>query len=306
MWRRLKSSSIVDDDYTNKVSGLVSEIIFYTLLVLSLLIWFSIVWIDFWWILWWISFGIWFAFKEILWNLIAWVLVLTNNEFKLWDVIVVEDKKKEYFWRIEEITIRYTVIRTFDLRKVIVPNLTLITQPVRTYDSEEIVRLDLNFTLHYGTNINQAQTIIKEAVNSIDYVKEKASTKVSVTAFGDHGLEMLVYFYFDPKWWMLIYSAKSWVFNAIFEALKAHDMIIPYPHTTVTVDHNDTNLLGSMLYVAKESQHFHDTNTQLHDMVQHTQDNPPQQSSTKPENKTDNTTNKKTNKTDTTDNSENK
>jgi small conductance mechanosensitive channel len=94
----------------------------------------------------------------------AGIMVLTNKEFKLGDIIVIEDDQ-EYFGRVEEITIRYTVIRTFDLRKVIIPNLTLITKPVRTYDSEEIIRLETIFTVHYGTDLYQATKIIVAAVN---------------------------------------------------------------------------------------------------------------------------------------------
>jgi len=30
--------------------------------------------------------------------------------------------------------------------------------------------------------------------------------------------------------------------------------VIPYPHSTITVDHNDKNLIGTMLYVDKESE----------------------------------------------------
>lgn len=251
--RRLKSNSIVDDEYTSKVSGLVGEIIFYTLLVLALLIWFMIVGIDFGRILWGISFWIWFAFKEILWNLIAWILVLTNKEFKLGDIIVVEDDTQEYFGRIEEITIRYTVIRTFDLRKVIVPNLTLILKPVKTYDSEEVVRLQTVLTVHYGTNLRDACELIKEAVNEVEYVKEKDSTRVSIRQFAESGAEILIFFYIDPKSWMLIETAISGIHHAIFEMFKKEGIVIPYPHTTLTVDYNDKNLLGSMLYVAKEA-----------------------------------------------------
>lgn len=250
---RLKSHSIVDDEYTGKVSWLVGEIIFYTLLILSLLIWFTILGIDFGWILWWISFGIWFAFKDILWNLIAGILVLTNKEFKLWDVIVIDDEKKDYFGRIEEITIRYTVVRTFDLRKVIIPNLTLITKPIRTYDSEEVIRLETTFTVHYWTDVETSLDLIKKAVNGVSFVKEKSSTKVTVKEFWKHGLEMLVYFYFDPKSGMLIPSAISEVHAAIFAMFQQEGIVIPYPHSTLTVDYNDKNLLWSMIYVAKES-----------------------------------------------------
>lgn len=251
--KRLKSHSIVDDEYTWKLSGLVGEIIFYTLLVIIILVWFTILGIDFWWILWWISFGIWFAFKDILWNLIAWVLVLTNKDFRLGDVIVIDDDNKEYFGRIEEITIRYTVLRAFDLRKVIVPNLTLVTKPIRTYDSEDVIRLETMVTVHYWTNVASAMKLITAAVNGLDYIKERKSTKVTVQKFADSWIDLLIYFYIDPKWWMLVPTAISGVHEAVFEAFSSEWVTIPYPHRTLTVDYNDKNLLGSMIYVAQEA-----------------------------------------------------
>lgn len=250
--RQLKAKSVVDDSYTDKVSGLVGEIVFYTMLTLALIIGFMIMDIDLWWILWGISFGIWFAFKEILWNLIAGILVLTNKEFKLGEIISVDDDKYDYFWRIEEITIRYTVIRTFDLRKVIIPNLTLITRPVRTFDSEEAVRLDTIISVHYQTDLHQATEWIREAVNAVSYVKEKESTRVSIKKFGDHGIDILIYFYFDPKAGMLIQTAKSGIHQAVYDMFLEKGIVIPYPHQVVTFDHNDKNLLGSLLYVGKE------------------------------------------------------
>ncbi|HCB51916.1 TPA: hypothetical protein DEP21_05130 [Patescibacteria group bacterium] len=50
-----------------------------------------------------------------------------------------------YFGRIEEITIRYTVIRTLDLRQVIIPNMTLISTPIKTFSSEDLVKLTAIF-----------------------------------------------------------------------------------------------------------------------------------------------------------------
>jgi small conductance mechanosensitive channel len=250
--RQLKAKSVVDDTYTDKVSGLVGEIVFYTMLTLALIIGFMIMDIDLWWILWGISFGIWFAFKEILGNLIAGILVLTNKEFKLGEIISVDDDKYDYFGRIEEITIRYTVIRTFDLRKVVIPNLTLITRPVRTYDSEEAVRLDTVVTVHFQTDLHDATERIKEAVNSVSYVKEKESTRVSIQKFTERGADILIYFYFDPKAGMLIQTAKSGVHQAIYDMFKEKGIVIPYPHQVMTFDHNDKNLLWSLLYVGKE------------------------------------------------------
>lgn len=251
--RRIRLHSIVDDDdYTKKVSGLVGDIVFYTLTIFAIFIWFSIVGVDFSFMLWWISFGLWFAFKDILGNLLAGLMVLTNNDYKLWDIIVIDDDKKEYFWRIEELTIRYTVIRTFDLRKVIIPNLKMVTKPIRTYDAEELIRLETKVTIHYNTSVEFAIETITAAVNAVSFVKEKKNTRVMLQNMWDHGLEMLIFFYVDPSGGMLIPVVLSEVNEAIFASFTQANIVIPYPHTAITVDHNDKNLLWSALYVMKE------------------------------------------------------
>lgn len=250
--KRIRANSIWDDEYTRKVSWLIGEVIFYTLIIFSVLIGFMIIQVDFWRILWWISFGIWFAFKDILWNLLAGILVLTNKEYRLWDIIEVDfEWEKTYFGRIEEITIRYTVIRTFDLRKVIVPNLSMVMNPVRTYDGEELVRLETSLTIHYETKVERWLDKIKSAVNSLKFIKEKDSTKVMLKAMGNHGLEIRVFFYIDPTEGKLIPVAQSEVNDAIYDMFRKEGIVIPYPHSTITVDHNDKNLLGSALWLSK-------------------------------------------------------
>ena len=157
-----------------------------------------------------------------------------------------------YFGRIEEITIRYTVVRTFDLRKVILPNIHMVMNPVRTYDGEDLVRLETSFTVHYSTDVQAAVSVMKEAVNALDFVREKESTKIMITKMGDHGLEIRVFFYMDPSEGKLIPIAQSEVNDAIYAKLIKEGIVIAYPHQVITVDHNDKNLIGTMLYVDKE------------------------------------------------------
>jgi len=97
--------------------------------------------------------------------------VLTNKEFRLGDIIEVDYDQNTYFGRIEEITIRYTVIRMFDLRKVIIPNIDMVMNPVRTYDGEDLVRLETSFTVHYSTDVHL--TCVREGERKYqDYDKE--------------------------------------------------------------------------------------------------------------------------------------
>lgn len=113
--------------------------------------------------------------------MIAGLLVLTTKEYKIGDLIEFQDESNNnYFGRIEEITIRYSVLRTLDLRRVIIPNLDLITRPVKTYDSEEIIRLDFIVGLGYEVDLNKAFEICKQAINELDWTTEKEHTRVTI------------------------------------------------------------------------------------------------------------------------------
>lgn len=251
--KRIQAHSIADDEYTKKVSLLIGNVIYYVLLIFSLLIWFEVLWFDFALILWGISFGIGFAFKEIFGNMVAGVMILTNDEFKLWDIIEIDSDDK-YFGRIEEITIRHTIIRTLDLRRVIIPNLTLVSVPIRTFDSEELVRLETELSVHKNSDLTKVIQVVVDAVNALDFVKEKESTRCLIDGMYELGGVLIrTYFYFDPKGGRIIEMALSDVNKATYEALLKNDIIIDYPHTVITVDYKDTDLMSSLLYVVQQS-----------------------------------------------------
>lgn len=246
IWNNIVES----DEYAQKIWNLVWDIIFYCLMIFSIFIWFEIIWFEVGMILWWISLWIWFAFKEILSNMIAWILILSTKEFKLWDIVEVK-WEDNYFGRIEEITIRYTVIRWFDLRRIIIPNLIMITYPIKTFTSEEVVRLETLVTIHYDTNLEKAIEIIKQAVNNLEFVQEKNSTRVIVDWFTDNWISVRVMFFIDPNTEVIYQVLISEVNKVINQACKENDINIPYPHTVITVDKNDRNLLWSIMFLMK-------------------------------------------------------
>ena len=248
----IRNSIIEDEDYIAKIGNLVWDIVFYTLATFSVFIWFDILWFDVWILIWWLSFGIWLAFKEILWNMIAGILILTTKDFTLWDIIHVEGSI-DYFWRIEEITIRYTIIREFNNQKVIIPNLTLITSPIKTFNTEEFIRLETLVSVHYDTDLEKAKQIIKETINKFSFVVNKESTTVITTEFADSGINIKALFYIDPNWNTPWPVAISKVNDAIKEAFDKNDINIPYPHTVITVDKNDQSLLKTLLFLKKSS-----------------------------------------------------
>ncbi len=237
----LKNNTIADSKHIDKIASLIWNIVFYIMVIFSLFIWFEIMWFNVGLILWWVSFGVWLAFKEILWNMIAGIMVLYTKEFKLWDIVEI-NADQVYFGRIEEITIRYTIIRTLDLREVVIPNMTLISVPIKTFSAEDLVKLEIILSVHYNSDISQAIKVITETINGFEFVKEKENTKVFVTTFWASSIDLKWLFCFDPKCWLLTDYAIWAINEKINDEFKKNNINVPYNTVTINFEKSEDKI----------------------------------------------------------------
>lgn len=233
--KRIVQNGTEGNKHMDKIWKLIHDIVFYILVIFSFFIGFEIVGFNVGLILGWISFWVWLAFKEILGNMIAGMMMLYTKEFKLGDIVEIY-ADQTYFGRIEEITIRYTIIRTLDLRQVVVPNMTLITVPIKTFSSEDLVKLSTVFGVHYSSDIPKVLTIVTETINSFVFTKEKENTKVFVSEFGSSNIDIKAFFYFDPKCG-IIPDVALWEINGkINEVFKENKIEMAYDTLTLTFE----------------------------------------------------------------------
>ncbi len=233
--KRITQNINTTNKNTDKVWKLVHDIVFYILVIFSFFVGFEIVGFNVGLIIGWVSFWVWLAFKEILGNMIAGMMILYTKEFKLWDIIEI-NADQLYFGRIEEITIRYTVIRTLDLRQVIIPNMTLISTPIKTFSSEDLVKLTAIFWVHYDSDIAKVLKVVTDTINTYQFVKEKENTKVFVSSFEDSYIEIKSFFCFDPKCW-IIPEIAIWEINAgINDAFNNNNIDVPYNLLTINFE----------------------------------------------------------------------
>jgi len=75
----------------------------------------------------------------------------------------------------------------------------LMTNPIKTYSSEELIKLNTMIPVSYNQNISQALDNIITSVNSLDIVRDKDKTKAYVMNYGDTGVEIKAYFRVDPN-----------------------------------------------------------------------------------------------------------
>lgn len=224
--------------WAGKIAKLLWNILFWVLILFSLFICFEIMWVNIWLLISWVSLWVWLAFKEVLWNMFAGIMILYTKEFKMWDIIEIQSGEW-YFWRIEEITIRYTVIRTLDLRQVVIPNMTMISEPIKTFSSEDLVKLNTIIWISYGSDVTKAIQVLKDTINSFDFVKAKENTTVFVLEFGKSTINLKCIFCFDPKCG-IIWEVAIWQINEkVPRAFEENWIEFSYDH--IVLNFEDTN-----------------------------------------------------------------
>lgn len=241
-WQRIMENSMNEkDQYVSKLAQISGDIIFYILMFVDILVFFEILWFEMGFLVWWVSFGIGFALREILGNMIAWFLILTNKKFKIGDVIQLQ-WGENYFGKIDEITIRYTIIKTFDRRRVIIPNMLLVNNPVKTFSSEELIRIEMELGIWLKSDVTQVCQLLKNFINTHDYIVEKASTQVVVKEVYDSGFNLSLYFYYNPKDGPSAFQIKSDLRKELVWRASQHAIDLPYKHTAMMIDVSDVNL----------------------------------------------------------------
>lgn len=233
-----------ENKHIEKVWKLMHDITFYLLMVFSFFVGFEMMGFNVGLILWGISFGVGLACKEILGNMIAGIMMLYTKEFKMGDIVEI-NADQVYFGKIEEISIRYTTIRTMDLRQVVIPNMTLISCPIKTFSSEAIIKISAIFGVDYASDTNKVIQVIKTCINTFPFVKETESTKVFLSNFGDSAMEFKALFSFDPNCGILQEIAIGEINEKMNTAFAENDIQVPFTTFSINIDPESKKKLGA-------------------------------------------------------------
>ncbi len=175
-----------------------------------------------------IGLGISFALREIIANFISGMLILTTRPFKIGDQIETEDETGT----VEDIRLRATDVKTFDGRKVIVPNSDLYNKTVINNTGYNNRRFDVLVGIGYEENIKTAKDLAIEALDEADSVESDPEPQVLVDELDDSSVNLKL------RGWThtgraSIVKASSEVTELIKDKYDEEDINIPYPVRTV-------------------------------------------------------------------------
>ncbi|MBQ0764204.1 mechanosensitive ion channel family protein [Marinobacter psychrophilus] len=166
------------------------------------------------------------ALQGSLGNFAGGVLILIFKPFKVGDVI----EAQGYLGSVVEISILYTIVNTFDNRRIIIPNGDLSNSSLTNLSAYPTRRCDISFGIGYGDDIDKAKATIKRLIEEDERALKDPEPMVVVGGLGDSSVNLTV------RAWTK--SADLWPFywdmqERVKKAFDAEGISIPFPQRDV-------------------------------------------------------------------------
>ncbi len=170
------------------------------------------------------SVAIGFAFQGIFKNYLSGILILLTEPFRIGDQIVV----KGFEGTVEDIQTRATTMKTYDGRRVVIPNGDLFTESVVVNTAFEQRRSEYDVGIGYGDDIARARQLILEAVRAVPGVLSEPAPDALVVALAGSSVNI------RARWWSRpergeVLQVQDRALEAIKNRLTANGIDLPFP-----------------------------------------------------------------------------
>jgi small-conductance mechanosensitive channel len=176
-----------------------------------------------------------FAFRDVLQNLLAGILILLTRPFRIGDQIRHGDQEGT----VEDIWVRATVLRTYDNRRILIPNASLFTDKIEVITAYEQRRLQFALTIGNGDKIAHARDVVVQALRAAPGVLADPAPEALVTGLGTAGVDMVARFWINPPRRREAVDALDGAIEAVKQALTEAGLDLPFP-TTQVLFHDQT------------------------------------------------------------------
>ena len=171
-----------------------------------------------------------FALKDVAENYVAGILMGFNNPFSPGDQVIVDDGQLE--GTIEELQLRYTVIRSSDGIRILVPNSILLKNPIQNLTANGTRRSWFTVGVAFGSDIGEVRRIVQDTLTSIESVLRNPPPEVVVEELSDAWMTLRIRFWHGPT------NRDHWhtrgdAIEAVFSALDAAGIDMPFPRQVV-------------------------------------------------------------------------
>ena len=176
------------------------------------------------------AFGIGFALRDIIVNFLAGIIILLQKQYTVGDWIKVKAAKGI----IQEIQSRYTVIKTFDGERVIVPNADLFKNQVTSYTSNPTRRLKINISIDFYYDLKEVIDLVYKSIDKCDKILKTPRPTVVVTQPGGYYNNLLLRCWVESR--KGIIKPTSALMRQLHKDFYKKGWAWPFPTQTLIMD----------------------------------------------------------------------
>ena len=175
------------------------------------------------------------AARDTIANFFGSLSLYVDGTYRVGDYVVLENGERG---RVEDISVRSTVIRTRDDIMITVPNALLNNGTIINESTpKQKRRIKVPLGVAYGSDIDVVEALLLAAADEEESVLDRPRPRVRFRAFGDSALE------FELLCWVPNPARTARVTHelntAIYHAVRAADVEIPFPQRDVRVSMAD-------------------------------------------------------------------
>ncbi len=169
-----------------------------------------------------------FAFQDIFSNLLSGLLLIMRQPFVAGDQITVDAHQGT----VESITIRETSIKTFDGRRILIPNKDVYQNAICIQTAHPAVRTSVVVGCSYDDDLERAARTALDALGQTEGVLEDPGPEAYFTDFGDSSINLDLRYWSDPHQ-AEIRHTQHHVIVAVKAAFDEAGLDIPWPIRTL-------------------------------------------------------------------------
>ncbi|RCV64032.1 Small-conductance mechanosensitive channel [Methanophagales archaeon] len=170
------------------------------------------------------------ALQGTLSNVFGGLSIAISRPFRVGDVVEMENE----YGNIEDITLRHTVIRTWQNKRVIIPNSRISVDTVINWTIDELAVLwAVDFGISYDSDLDLARSIIVDEINQHPDVihGEDREAKVRVTELGDFAVNLKATFWVTDR--PTAWGTGAEIRESVKKRFDKEGVEIPFPYRTI-------------------------------------------------------------------------
>lgn len=180
------------------------------------------------------SIAIGFAFKDILQNFLAGILILLRQPFRVGDEIIFQS----FEGTVETIDTRATLLKTYDGRRVVIPNGELYTNSVIVNTAHKARRTEYMVGIGYGDDVRTAANGVLETLRQVEGVLRDPAPDVLVMELAGSSVNIRARWWTDPHRKDVL-AVQDRVITEIRYKMNELGIDLPFP-TQVVLFHDQT------------------------------------------------------------------